>query len=86
MAPEAGAGEAVDAGFAACDEVSGELGELFDTFFVLGKVVVEAVVVPRLFFVFVGLAVVVGPDSPGVAEPGAWVVMPEAGGGFGGAD
>ena len=74
MALEAGAGEAVDAGFAACDEVSGELGELFDTFFVLGKVVVEAVVVPRLFFVFVGFV--------GLAV----VVEPEAGGGVGGAD
>jgi hypothetical protein len=54
--------------------------------FLLGEVAVEVAVVPGLFFVFVGLAVVVGPDSPGVAEPGAWVVMPEAGGGFGGAD
>jgi hypothetical protein len=75
----------VDADFAVCDEVAGRLGVLLDPL-VLGEVVVEVVVVPGLFFVFVGLAVVVEPDVPGVAERGAWVVMLEAGGGFGGAD
>jgi hypothetical protein len=85
LALEAGSGCLVDADFAVCDEVAGRLGVLLDPL-VLGEVVVEVVVVPGLFFVFVGLAVVVEPDVPGVAERGAWVVMLEAGGGFGGAD
>jgi hypothetical protein len=78
----------VDADFAVCDEVAGRLGVLLDPL-VLGEVVVEVVVVPGLFFVFVGfvgLAVVVEPDAPGVAETEAWVVVREAGGGVGGAD
>ena len=85
LALEAGSGCLVDADFAVCNEVAGRLGVLLDPL-VLGKVVVDVVVVPGLFFVFVGLAVVVEPDAPGMAETGAWVVAPEAGGGVGGPD
>ena len=82
LALEAGSGCLVDADFAICDEVAGRLGVLLDPL-VLGEVVVEVVTVPGLFFVFVGfvgLAVVVEPDAPGVAETEAWVGVPEAGG------
>jgi hypothetical protein len=85
LALEAGSGCLVDADFAVCNEVAGRLGVLLDPL-VLGKVVVDVVVVPGLFFVFVGLAVVEEPDAPGMAETGAWVVAPEAGGGVGGPD
>jgi hypothetical protein len=88
LALEAGSGCLVDADFAVCDEVPGGLGVLLDPL-VLGEVVVEVVVVPGLFFVFVGLvglAVVVEPDAPRVAETEAWVVEPEAGRGVDGAD
>jgi hypothetical protein len=68
LALEAGSGCLVDADLSVCDEVAGRLGVLLDSL-VLGEVVV-----PGLFFVFVGFV--------GLAV----VVEPEAGGGVGGAD
>jgi hypothetical protein len=79
---------AVDAGFPACEEVTGERGVLFDLLvldeFTLDEF--EFVAVPGLVVVFgvVGLAVVVEPaglvaEPEGVPERGVWdEVEPEA--------